>query len=446
MNFMIELVDTLPDINVQPAEYKRLLGYPRDRVLSGRARELAEHARAWYAAHGRPWVYARQAQSIGFDGGSGGGSLQIDGASFASQRLQSTLQQAESHGVVLVAVSAGPEVETEAQRLWREEKPDEYFFLEIYGSAIVEHLVTTIGARLCAWADARRMAVLPHYSPGYPEWDIAEQPRLLALIRRTHAQQLPAQVEVLESGMLRPKKSLLAVFGLTRAIERVRKLTDLVPCQNCSLNNCQYRRAPYERAGYSQIEGVARTDDEQAPEEPAEEVLDPLDATAKYSINIRALRRWADERLTLNIHEDGAVDALFRYEGTTCSNMGRAIRFDYKVKLGPRSGGYPIREQHCDPTAGDDGYTYMCRYMNNAEHLMVAIERERPLLGQKLNDVLAWQRPLTGAGCYCEPADRKHKWGLVLETIHYALAQRERASKPVEPTIPTKLPLPVTAR
>ena len=68
----------------------------------------------------------------------------------------------------------------------------------------------------------------------------------------------------------------------------------------------------------------------------------------------------------------------------------------------------------------------MCRYMNNAEHLMVAIDHEKPLLGQPLNDVLAWQRPATGAGCYCEPASRKHKWGLVLETIHYALVQQEK--------------------
>ena len=57
---MIELVDTLPDINVQPAEYKRLLGYPRDRVLDGRARELAEWARAWYAKQ-RPAVGLRPA-------------------------------------------------------------------------------------------------------------------------------------------------------------------------------------------------------------------------------------------------------------------------------------------------------------------------------------------------------------------------------------------------
>src|SRR5829696_9033949 len=127
---MIELVDTLPDINVQPAEYKRLLGYPRERVLEGRARELADWARAWYATHGRPWVYARQAQTLDITNGS----ILIDGVAFASKRLQKTLHQAEADGAILVAVSAGPELEAEAQKLWMEEKPDEYFFLEIFGS------------------------------------------------------------------------------------------------------------------------------------------------------------------------------------------------------------------------------------------------------------------------------------------------------------------------
>jgi hypothetical protein len=173
---MIELVDTLPDVNVQPAEYKRLLGYPRDRVLTDRARELADMARAWYTKHGRPWVYAREVEHLDVNGGD---LFVLDDVPFSSKRLHKTLRDAEAHGAVLVAVSAGPEVEAEAQRLWFEEKPDEYFFTEIYGSAVVEHLVTTIGARLCGWADAREMAVLPHYSPGYPEWDIAEQPRLL---------------------------------------------------------------------------------------------------------------------------------------------------------------------------------------------------------------------------------------------------------------------------
>ena len=48
----------------------------------------------------------------------------------------------------------------------------------MFGSAVVEHLTTMTGARLCAWAEGHEMAVLPHYSPGYPEWDIAQQAEL----------------------------------------------------------------------------------------------------------------------------------------------------------------------------------------------------------------------------------------------------------------------------
>jgi hypothetical protein len=181
---MIELVDTLPDVNVQPAEYKRLLGYPRERVLSDRARELADWARAWYAKNGKPWVYAREAERVELTNGS----IVIDGVSFTSPKMQKTLAEAQAHSVILTLVSAGPELEAEAQRLWRDEKPDEYFFLEIFGSAVVEHLTTTTGGRLCAWAEARQMAVLPHYSPGYPEWDITQQPGLMDLVRKTRGQ------------------------------------------------------------------------------------------------------------------------------------------------------------------------------------------------------------------------------------------------------------------
>ena len=57
--------------------------------------------------------------------------------------------------------------------------------------------------------------------------------------------------------------------------------------------------------------------------------------------------------------------------------------------------------------------------------LLAAIDRERPLNGRPLNDVLTWTRASHAAGCYCEPDSRQHKWALVLETIHYALAREE---------------------
>jgi hypothetical protein len=314
---------------------------------------------------------------------------------------------------VLVAVSAGPELEEEAQVLWRDGKPDEYFFLEVYGSAVVEHLVTTTGARLCAWADAERAAVLPHYSPGYPEWTISEQPDLLELIRRRRCDHV--RVEALESGMLKPKKSLLAVFGVTPHIDRVRPLTELSPCENCSFAPCQYRRSPYRRS--------RKSTPSELPLVVADPNVNPLSADAQYSISTKALRRWSHERLTIERHEDGSVAALFRYEGTTCTNMGRPLRFHYHVRLGSREEGYPILEQSCAPAPGDEGHLSMCRYISDREQLMTSIAIEQPLHGQPLDDVVRWTRRASPAGCYCDAESRQHKWGLVLETIHYALAR-----------------------
>ena len=374
----MERTDTNPDVNVAAAEYSRLLGYPRGHVLAGRAAELAEEKRAWYAAHGRPWTYARH--------------VELDEAQFSSPRLGQMLQQAQAHAAVLVAVSAGPELEDRARQLWQEEKPDEYFFLEIFGSAVVEHLTTGTGASLCAWADGEGMAVLPHYSPGYPEWDIAEQAALLGRVTGGGQFALPGPLEVLNSGALQPKKSQLAVFGLTREVERVRPLAGLSPCENCSFAPCQYRRTPYR--GWNR---------------------------AKYSVNPKALKRWSAERLALQSNEDGTIEARFRYDGTTCSNLGHALAFDYRVRVGPRQAGYPILEQQCGPAPGDTGHTRMCSY---SADLMGAIRAERPLAGEPLDRVLTWPHATCTAGCYCDPAARAHKWGLVLETIHYALGEK----------------------
>ncbi|HTW78864.1 MAG TPA: hypothetical protein VME23_04875 [Terracidiphilus sp.] len=405
----IELAEAISEVDVSDEEYARLLGYPRGVTLEGRARELADWARAWYAEHGRPWIYARQAESFVIEKNT----IDIDGAQFTSSRLQATLEQAGAHSVILVAVGAGAEAEEEARRRWVEEKPDEYFFWEMYASAVVERLVTVAGARLCDWAEQRGMAVLPHYSPGYSEWDVAEQPRLLELLKQTRSEQFPSLVDVFETGMLRPKKTLLAVFGLTKNKDRFERLTNLIPCERCAYAPCQYRRAPFRRNPRPVGEVVSLG-------------VSTLDKNAKYTVNRKALERWTKERLRLHMNDDGTVNAEFRYDGTTCTNMGRALAFIYHVKLGNSAEGYPIRMQRCIPAEGDEGHRLMCKYTEDPGALMGAIERERPLAGENLDAVLAWRRTPSAAGCYCEPESREHKWGLVFETIHYALVQKER--------------------
>jgi hypothetical protein len=419
---MFELFETNLPVNVQEPEYQRLLGYPPGHALAGRARELADWARRWYAENGQPWFYARQLDALEL----AGEKLRVAGTEFSSKQLYDQFVEAQADGAMLVVVSAGNECEEKACELWREGKPDEYFFLEVFGSAVVEHLVTVASGRICGWADANKMAALPHYSPGYSGWDIADQIPLWNLIRQNGARHFDGQLDVMETGMLRPKKSLLAVFGVTRNLEKARRLAKLIPCENCSLPDCQYRRGPYRHAP-SQIEDV-RGLQSGAFENPGQESFNGsvLAHDAKYTVNPRALEKWSRERLNLNFLPDGSVEAKFRYEGTTCVNAGRTLEYDYVVQLSPPAENFKILKMDCAPAPGDTGHQFQCEYLNDAESFMREITEEQPLLGQPLNDVLSWQRAYNPSGCYCDVTRREHKWGLVFEVIHFALVRREK--------------------
>ncbi len=417
---MFELIDTQPDSNVQESEYKRLLGFPGHYVMEGRSRELADATRQWYAQNGRPWIYARQIEGLEL----AGERLHVNGTVFSSQQLHDNFNAAQVHSAMLAVVSAGRECEEKANEFWRDGKPDEYFFMEMYGSAVVEHLVTVASGRICGWADHQSMVALPHYSPGYSGWDVADQPKLWELIRQRKGRDFPGELHVMDTGMLRPKKSLLAIFGVTRHLDKVRAFAKLVPCENCSLPGCQYRRAPYQHS-LPQIEDVRRL---QSGSQADARAVSPsgLWHDAKYSINLKALRKWSQERLQLKPRNDGSVEAHFRYEGTTCSNLGRAIEYDYHILLGPGREGHRIIEAACRPAPGDTGHAFQCEYLKDAESFMRSIDTEKPLRGCPLNDVLVWSRPYSPSACYCDADRRSHKWGLVFEVIHYAMVQREK--------------------
>jgi hypothetical protein len=240
---MFALTETNPPLEIQEIEYQRLLGYPKNRPLEGRARELADGAQRWFSENGRPWICAREISSVELKNGR----VRIDGTEFSSARLLEIYGEAQVHSAVLMAVSAGGECEEHARELWNEGKPDEYFFLESLGSAVVEQLIAQASGRICGWADENKMAALPHVSPGYSGWNIEEQIPLWNLFRQNFSGGLPGKLEVLESGMLRPKKSQLGVVGLTRDLEKARRFATLIPCEDCLLPNCRYRRAPYRR-------------------------------------------------------------------------------------------------------------------------------------------------------------------------------------------------------
>jgi hypothetical protein len=408
-----ELADSVPIVAVEEAEYRRLLGYPKAHVPGARAAELAVGARRWYAENGKPWVYMREVELRISDG-----ALQLDGVEFNSSQLHGHLRNAGAERALLLAVSAGSGCEEQARQLWAEEKPDEYFFLEIFGSAVVEHLVATSSGRICELAERDNLLTVPHYSPGYTGWDVADQNKLFDLIARGLSKPFPGPLEVLTSGMLKPKKSLLAVIGLAPRAGRS-AISAQVPCTGCAFSPCGYRRAPYRHASLqSEVSIVSGSKTEQKATEF------PLTREgASYTVNLRALRKWAEERVQLQALPDGSLMAKFRFDGTTCKNQGQPLAFDYAVTLSSPADGYRILNADCRPAPGDFGHTLMCTYVSDSKGLMQAITEEKPLLGRPLNEVLVWKRCAAPSGCHCTADSRTHKWGLALEAIHFALAR-----------------------
>jgi len=149
-----------------------------------------------------------------------------------------------------------------------------------------------------------------------------------------------------------------------------------------------------------------------------------------YAFPIRALRRWRDERLTLIDESEGTIHALFRFEGSTCSNV--PFNLIYSIRLASAANRHCLLTLGCAPTAGDDGHQRMCSYLESADQLLATLQAERPLLGQPLDAVLEWHPATSPAGCVCAASARAHKWLAILHTVHFALAGRTA----VQPTLP----------
>jgi hypothetical protein len=228
---------------VEERELLRLLGMPRSRPLDGELRAAADAARAWYAAHGRPYVAVRRVDVL--DAAADAGVRLAEGTVLRSAGLARSLREASGQAVQVLAVSAGREVAAEIARAWAGDRADEAYFLDRFAAAVAEALVLQASGDECRASSARGETLLPPHSPGCSDLAIGEQHTLMALLGgepRAEERVGLGPIELLPSGALDPPHSLLAVAGVTRHARAA--TTPELLCRACGLDACEYRRAP----------------------------------------------------------------------------------------------------------------------------------------------------------------------------------------------------------
>ena len=365
--------------------FRRHVGLPASVDFDDRLEELFAKTHTWYAEHGEPWVDARE---VGIH------RVVYDVIHFEHQQqlsdsiLARGLDRVGAHVMIVVAVSAGSAANQRIDELSKSDRSDEAMFLNAYALATVEHVRSQAGLHLRTLFGKQGLTVLPHYSPGYEGWGSADSAGLYRVLRHDSTSTC-SPLKLLPSGVLSPRHSTLAAFGVTRRSDLGEELDLYWDCRGSAA------------------------------------VLEH--SPANYAFPEKALMRWRDERLTIKAGRNKHLSAVFRWEGSTCTNQGMPLAFDYEVTMTheplihENNAGYRIVSSSCKPAEKHTGYQAMCAYHDSSQRFMDQVRQYCPLEGNLLHESLSWDSPTSPAGCLCTRASQDHKWRIVLQTLHFAL-------------------------
>ena len=219
------------------SEWTRWLGYPSGRRLEGQVADRVDRARSWYAQHGRPFATIR---SFGIETVQGHEIRLENGSSLTSPSLAHGCTESNAHHLICAALSAGPEIDAEVEELWALERPDEAYVLDRVGVAVTESLRDVLRSRIDQRAFAMGFSALPAIGPGHDGWPLEGQGELFSLIGMRGSPALAGAMQILASGMLSPKLSMLLACPLS--MDSPCRMDVGFPCSVCNYVNCSYRK------------------------------------------------------------------------------------------------------------------------------------------------------------------------------------------------------------
>jgi len=150
---------------------------------------------------------------------------------FTSAKLAKTLKNAEK--IVCFVGTIGAGVENEIKRLMGKQKLADAYILDAMASVAVEDMIDRFQDLMENRYSAEDSTVTLRFSPGYCDWPVTQQKKLFNIF---DPKQL--DVELLDSCLMKPRKSISGVFGITP-----QNFALYNPCRDCPIRNCDSRRS-----------------------------------------------------------------------------------------------------------------------------------------------------------------------------------------------------------
>ncbi len=222
---------TATSIHIQPTiendDLAKLLGGQEKKSLSKSIRKKLRTARQKLNKLIKPSVHYRIVKPSAMDNDV----VQLDETvEFSSTQLAKTLKNAEE--IVCFVGTIGTGVENEINRLLGKQKLAEAYILDAMASVAVENMIDRFQDLMENRFSAEDRTVTLRFSPGYCDWPVTQQKKLFDIF---DPKQL--NVELMDSCLMKPRKSVSGVFGITPE-----ESESYNPCRDCPTRRCESRR------------------------------------------------------------------------------------------------------------------------------------------------------------------------------------------------------------
>ncbi|NQU55366.1 MAG: hypothetical protein HQ522_22850 [Bacteroidetes bacterium] len=158
-------------------------------------------------------------------------SIQIKDQTFFPTKIVTT-QLKESTSAALFICTAGAEITNHANELIAQGDPMLGYIFDVIGSVTVEKAIGKIQKELELELLKLGMNISDRYSPGYCEWDVAEQQYLFPLMPKNFC-----GVSLSDSSLMNPIKSVSGIIGIGTNLQQKG-----YQCHWCTDKNCIYGR------------------------------------------------------------------------------------------------------------------------------------------------------------------------------------------------------------
>jgi len=160
-------------------------------------------------------------------------ALDVDGATLHIPRIGQLWGEVDHAAVALCTI--GEALEQRVTELWDARELPLASMLDSVGSGAVESLAEYVNDVLCQHG-LPSLRVTNRISPGYADWDVAEQRALFALCPGT-----PIGLALNAACVMTPGKSISLLVGAGRAANVDHYFSQ---CARCWMRDCAYRRVP----------------------------------------------------------------------------------------------------------------------------------------------------------------------------------------------------------